>query len=285
MFATWIGGTTTAALCVVLAGVAFLPWICLLLVTLGARFSPRGVWVGVAYAVLLIIGVAFATDAQAVIDNPPLLIVPVALALGIAVVAMAITSSDVQHRAEAVIDPLTGMLNRNALATRVDELTQQSALSGQPVGMVVADIDKFKQVNDRLGHAVGDDALKGIAYVLRKHLRAFDLAYRIGGEEALILVPGAELGQCAELAETLREAIASETYQGGVSLTMSFGVSGSPQDTRFEYEQVFAAADATLYEAKWSGRNAVCRQDPPAQPTGSPSIARQIPRAQTNVAS
>jgi diguanylate cyclase (GGDEF)-like protein len=285
MFATWIGGTTTAALCVALAGVVFLPWICLLVITLGARFSPRGVWVGVAYAVVLIIGVAFATDAQAVIDDPPLLIVPVALALGIAVVGMAVTSSDVQHRAEAVIDPLTGMLNRNALATRVDELAQQSALSGQPVGMIVADVDNFKQVNDRLGHAAGDRALKDLAYVLRQHLRAFDLAYRIGGEEFLILVPGAEHGQCVKLAEILREAIAAETYEGGIKLTVSFGVSGSPRDLGFQYEHVFAAADAALYEAKDRGRNRVCLRDLPAQPAGSPSIARQIPRAQTNTAS
>jgi diguanylate cyclase (GGDEF)-like protein len=165
--------------------------------------------------------------------------------------------SDLEHRNEAVIDPLTSMLNRNALATRADELSQQSALTGEPVGVVIGDLDHFKRINDSRGHTVGDAVLRDVAYVIRKRLRAFDLAYRLGGEEFLILVPGADSRQASELAETLREAVASE-HVGGEQVTMSFGVSASERGHRFDYEAVFAKADEALYEAKRAGRDRVC---------------------------
>ena len=118
--------------------------------------------------------------------------------------------SDIQHRSDAVIDQLTGMLNRKALGVRALELAQQSEVTGEPVGVIVADLDHFKHVNDTRGHTVGDAVLKEVAYLLRKQLRAFDLAYRLGGEEFLILVPGSDIDHAAELAERLREAVRAE---------------------------------------------------------------------------
>ena len=124
--------------------------------------------------------------------NPVLLLAPVTLVACTAILSTALMHSDVHHRSENVIDPLTGMLNRKALTTRVTELEQQSLVSGEPIGIVVGDLDHFKEVNDNCGHVTGDAVLKEVAYEIRKELRAFDLAYRLGGEEFLVIVPGAD---------------------------------------------------------------------------------------------
>jgi diguanylate cyclase (GGDEF)-like protein len=265
MFAAWVGSEVMIALAVALTNgpeSATLAWLAIPVVTLSARFSSRGVALGVAIAVALTVAVAFSTHASEVLDNPPLVMAPVALIVAIAALSMALMKSDLHHRNASIIDPLTGLLNRKALGHRVAELTEQSRLSGEPVGMIVADIDHFKQHNDTLGHAAGDGMLKDVAYSFHKQLRAFDLAYRIGGEEFLILLPGGDAESCLELAGELREGIASQSFEQGTRLTMSFGVSASPPGTAFDYETVFAAADQALYEAKERGRNLVCQQRP-----------------------
>jgi diguanylate cyclase (GGDEF)-like protein len=261
MFGAWVCSGLTIALAVALSGgpgVSVLSWMAIPVMTLSSRFSMRGVVVGVIISIVLALVVAFAVDAHAVIANPVLLIVPVALILCVAVLSTPLMRSDIQHRSDAVIDQLTGMLNRKALATRVRELAQQSEVTGEPVGVIVGDIDHFKRINDTRGHTVGDVVLKEVAYVLRKQLRAFDLAYRLGGEEFVILLPGSDLGRSAELAERLREAVAADELGGGVSVTMSFGVGASEDKEIFDYASVFAEADAALYEAKRSGRDQVC---------------------------
>src|SRR4051812_38279521 len=228
MFGAWVGSEVMIAIAVALTGgpeVATLSWIAIPVVTLSARFSLRGVVIGVAIAIALLLAVAFGTDAGAVLDNPPLVTAPLALILAIAVLSTALMQSDMEHRGEAVIDSLTGMLNRKALTNRVGELAQQSEVTGEPVGMIFGDLDRFKDVNDSQGHAAGDAALTDVAYLLRKRLRAFDLAYRVGGEEFLILLPGADTPKCARIAEELRAAVASEPVGEGTMLTISFGVS------------------------------------------------------------
>ena len=118
--------------------------------------------------------------------------------------------------------------------------------------------------------------LKEVAYLLRKQLRAFDLAYRLGGEEFLILVPGSDIEHTAELAERLRER--SPPTRGG-------GIGGDdeprrrrlrPQGERFDYNAVFAEADAALYRAKRSGRNRVCIAERDEQ--AGPARARRARR-------
>ncbi len=146
------------------------------------------------------------------IDDPLIVTAPSAVILTIAALSVALMRSDLHHRGAAVIDPLTGMLNRKALSTRVEELAQQARISGQPIGLIMGDLDHFKAVNDSRGHASGDAVLKDIAYALRKHLRAFDLAYRIGGEEFLIVLPGAHAHHCAGVAEELRLRIEDSTF-------------------------------------------------------------------------
>jgi diguanylate cyclase (GGDEF)-like protein len=261
MFAAWIGSEITIAGAVSLEGgprVVALSWLAIPVITLSSRFSTRGVVAGVAIASGLVLVVAFGTAAHTVLNSPELVIAPLALVLCVAVLSTPLMHSDIQHRSDAVIDQLTGMLNRKALGARTHELAQQSEVTGEPIGVIIADLDRFKRVNDTRGHAVGDMVLKEVAYLLRKQLRAFDLAYRLGGEEFLILVPGSDIEHTAELAERLRERIAADPLGEGLAVTMSLGVGASAQGQRFDYNAVFAEADAALYRAKRSGRNRVC---------------------------
>jgi diguanylate cyclase (GGDEF)-like protein len=260
MFAAWATSQVIIAGSVALTGgprTTTMAWFAIPIVTLSARFSTRGIGIGVGVTLALLAAVAFGVDADAVIHNPPLLIAPAAAVIAVAILSTALMRSDREHRSEAVIDQLTGMLNRKALAPRANELAQQSQVSGEPIGLVLGDLDHFKRVNDTRGHACGDGVLKDVAYVLRKELRAFDLVYRLGGEEFLVLLPGADLAQSEDVAEMLREAVAREPL-GGEAMTMSFGVSASQHGDAFDYETVFAEADLALYEAKRGGRDRVC---------------------------
>jgi diguanylate cyclase (GGDEF)-like protein len=213
----------------------------------------RGVLVGVVLTIALLCALAFGLDAHGVLGAPVLIVAPLAEILCVAILCTPLMRSDIEHRSDAIIDQLTGMLNRKALSTRASELVEQSRLRSEPVGIIVADLDHFKSVNDNHGHAVGDAVLKDVAYLLRKQLRAFDLAYRMGGEEFVVLLPGLDLGQTLELAERLREAVSSNVVGDGLSVTMSLGAAASEPDETFDYEAVFARADAALYRAKQSG--------------------------------
>jgi diguanylate cyclase (GGDEF)-like protein len=177
------------------------------------------------------------------------------------VLSTALMRSDVDHRTEAVIDGLTGMLNRRALDQRLHELTAQARITSQPVAVISGDIDHFKRVNDEHGHATGDAVLVEVAYRLRKALRAFDLAYRVGGEEFLVILPGADVPAAAELAEQLRAVVAAEP-SAGLQITMSFGVAGSV-GSELERERLLEEADTALYEAKARGRDQVVAAEQP----------------------
>jgi diguanylate cyclase (GGDEF)-like protein len=263
MAATWTAAELAIAGSVALTGGPRSPavaWLVLPVVTLAARFNTRGVLAGAGIAALLIAATTLGVDPGYVLHHPPLLLFPLALLGGIALLSVALMRSDLQHRSAAVIDPLTSMLNRNALRTRLDELAHQAEIISRPIGVIVGDLDHFKEVNDIHGHAAGDAVLQDVAYTLRKHLRAFELAYRLGGEEFLVLLPGADIRRAGRIAEELRAAIAAAPH-GSLAVTMSFGVSAAPAGS-FDYEQVFAAADRALYGAKAAGRNCVrCEAD------------------------
>ena len=265
MFAAWIGSELTIAGAVSLEGgprVSALSWLAIPVITLSSRFSMRGVVAGVAIASALVVAVGFGVDASAVINSPELVTAPVVLVICVAVLSTPLMRSDIQHRSDAVIDQLTGMLNRNALKVRIQELTAQSAVTGEPIGVIVGDIDHFKDINDTHGHSVGDAVLKEVAYLMRKQLRAFDLAYRLGGEEFLILLPGSEITRADDLAERLRARVGVGTLAGGIQVTMSFGVAASERDEVFDYNAVFAKADTALYRAKSEGRDRVRLAEP-----------------------
>jgi diguanylate cyclase (GGDEF)-like protein len=154
-----------------------------------------------------------------------------------------------------VLDPLTGLLNRKALGARFEEIAQQAALTGAPICLIAGDLDHFKRVNDEYGHDRGDAVLKDAAYILRKHLRSFELIYRLGGEEFLIVLPGVGLIEGRAIAERVRGGL-EDARPGGLAVTMSLGVA-SANGEAVEFEPLFRAADAALYDAKRAGRNRV----------------------------
>jgi diguanylate cyclase (GGDEF)-like protein len=232
-----------------------LAWLVIPLVTLPARFNSRAVAVGVGVVSVLLVSTTFGVDTPYILGHPQSVIAPIGLLISVALLSSALMKSDLEHRSSSVIDPLTGMLNRNALQTRIAELTQQAAILGEPVALIVGDLDNFKAINDGHGHAAGDAVLKDVAYRMRKSLRAYDLAYRLGGEEFLIVLPGAGSAQAAEVAETLRRTIADAPI-AGLLVTISFGVSASDPGA-FVYEETFAEADLALYRSKQDGRNRV----------------------------
>jgi diguanylate cyclase (GGDEF)-like protein len=264
LFGSWVFSELVIAATILIAGLdsSLLPWLAIPVITLSARFSIRGVIAGVVVAVSLCVGVALLSDAAQVVDYPPIVIGSAAVIVAVGMLSTALMRSDFEHRDEAVIDQLTGMLNRHALTRRAVELEQQSQLTGEPVGIVLGDLDHFKAVNDALGHATGDAVLADVAYTIRKQLRAFDLAYRLGGEEFLVLIPGADSKRAAMLAERLRRAIAAQTFAGR-EVTMTFGVSATEDGEPFHYESHFERADAALYEAKRAGRDRVLAASAP----------------------
>jgi len=250
---------------VALTGAADSPalmWLALPAVTLGARFELRGVILGVAFLIGLMLLSTLALEPQNVLDRPDRLIFPIALVIATAIFSGATQASDREHRREAVLDPLTGLLNRSAMLNRFAEL-EQLAGHGEhaSLGLIVADLDHFKHVNDEHGHPVGDAVLKDVAYALRKALRAFDLVYRIGGEEFVVLLPGADLPHALEVGERLRAAVA-EQRTGDVAVTMSLGVTAA-RGGEVRFAELYGAADAALYQAKRSGRNRVCAAGAP----------------------
>jgi diguanylate cyclase (GGDEF)-like protein len=192
-----------------------------------------------------------------VLTRDPLALTLLLVALAaVHTVSTVLRDSDVEHRGASILDPLTGMLNRAALNNRTAEIEHQSHLTGEPVAVLVADLDHFKMVNDNHGHATGDDVLQEVAYRLRTELRAYDLAYRLGGEEFVILLLGGTPSATVATAEQLRESIAAKPI-AGLDITVSVGVASSAAGGAFVWDDVFARADAALYQAKADGRDRV----------------------------
>ncbi len=170
--------------------------------------------------------------------------------------ASSIGASATDHRGAAVVDQLTGMLNRVALEARVAELSHQAATTGGQVALIIADLDHFKSVNDEHGHSVGDAVLRDVAYRLRSDLRAFESAYRIGGEEFVVLLAGTDASTAGMVAERLRVSVRDQPA-AGIDVTMSFGVAATEPGQAFEYGTIFERADMSLYAAKDNGRDQV----------------------------
>ena len=169
----------------------------------------------------------------------------------------ALVESDRAHRRRSTLDPLTGLFNRNALEQRLAELDGQpsSEKDGLSHALLLCDLDHFKRVNDQLGHAAGDTVLQDVAYTMRSVLRAGDSIYRIGGEEILVVLPGASKKDAVAVAERLRKAV-RERRPVGVEVTISIGAAVSGSDV-VDTDDLVARADAALYLAKANGRNTV----------------------------
>ena len=232
-----------------------LPWMILPVATSAARFRPQVVIVGAGITAVVMLGVCAAVDLQAVVQDPTRLISTVTLLIAITAIMSALMEGELEHRDRAVLDPLTGLLNRASLDSRVLEIEEQAHLTGGAVSVIILDLDGFKRVNDTYGHERGDKVLRDAAYEIRKSLRSFELVYRIGGEEFLVLLPGVDLPDALDIAERVLHSV-EETRPGDLHLTISAGVaSDSGGDIR--YDALFRGADAALLEAKRAGRNRV----------------------------
>ena len=162
----------------------------------------------------------------------------------------------------AMLDPLTGAGNRRHLARRVDIECAALRRHGGALALVAFDIDHFKQVNDRYGHAAGDRALCHTVQTIRQAMRAGDFLARVGGEEFVVLLPGQDLPSAAAVAERMRAALAAAPValdSQWLPLTASFGV--AMLDPEAGFEAALARADAALYGAKREGRNRVVLSD------------------------
>jgi diguanylate cyclase (GGDEF)-like protein len=232
-----------------------LPWLVLPGAMVAARFRPHVVAVGIVLTVVLILAATLGIDPGATIANPVPVIATLALLAVVISIVLALQAAELHHRDEAILDPLTGLLNRHALLPRFTEISHQARLTHQPVCLLLCDVDTFKEINDRHGHDRGDAVLRDVAYELRKRLRSFELAYRLGGEEFLIVLPGVTELEGQDIAERLRTAI-EQTRPTGIPITISIGLSAASGE-EVVYETLFKAADLALYGAKRTGRNRV----------------------------
>ncbi|MFA7293233.1 MAG: diguanylate cyclase [Rhodocyclaceae bacterium] len=164
---------------------------------------------------------------------------------------------EVQHelvKEMALRDRLTSLHNRHHLAAEMPKLMAEAERKASPLSLMVADIDHFKKINDTQGHSRGDEVLIAVADILRGVCRGQQLLVRYGGEEFVLVLPGATTLQAGLGAELLRERI-EKASPAGVAVTASFGITTlRPGDT---FDQLFSRADAALYEAKRAGRNQV----------------------------
>jgi diguanylate cyclase (GGDEF)-like protein len=160
---------------------------------------------------------------------------------------------------QALVDSLTGLANRRNLEDTLRSELARAARFNDVVCVVLADLDDFKQINDRYGHPVGDEVLKEFAQTLRKTVRETDVAARWGGEEFALVLPGTDAAGGARLAERARAMLSEQTVRApdGTELhvTASFGVAAFPQAR--ELDELLAAADLALYAAKHDGKNRV----------------------------
>ena len=163
-------------------------------------------------------------------------------------------------------DELTGLLNRRAFLSRLEEAKGLVKRHKRPVVVALADVDQFKEINDSYGHEAGDRALRSVATVLRSKLRSENAVGRLGGDEFGLLFPEADLGQAQLAAEQVRSAIAETPVVVGDAsvrrLTLSIGLAAArPSDEPIQ--DAMKRADRALYSAKGAGRNriVVCEED------------------------
>jgi diguanylate cyclase (GGDEF)-like protein len=231
-----------------------LPWLVFPAAFSAARFRGSVTLVFVGLAVAMMLTATAGVDLDGFLTHPAPVLIAAVLLVGVSACVHTLNAAEAEQREGAGLDHLTGLLNRTSLQLRFDELVQQASLFGEPVSVILLDLDHFKAINDEHGHARGDAVLREVGYTLRRQLRSFELVYRVGGEEMLVLLPGTALLSAAGVAERLRRAIIA-ARPGGLDVTASFGVAEAEEDATLE--QTFDAADGALYAAKAGGRDCV----------------------------
>ncbi len=224
---------------------------------IGYFFKPRGmtallVLIAVVYAAMLAV---IGTHGSTAFSR---WIVTVSVVSG-AAVAMNVLRRSIDRllerlREAARTDSLTMLLNRRGFDERFELELERSRRTGDPVGLLVGDLDRFKELNDRQGHPAGDMALALVGQTLALGCRKIDTIARIGGEEFAILLPATDCAGAQEAAERLRGEIAEVVDASGQELTISFGVAEFPMHGQIRHD-LMHAADEALYAAKALGRD------------------------------
>ncbi|HJP13604.1 MAG: GGDEF domain-containing protein [Nitrospinota bacterium] len=165
-----------------------------------------------------------------------------------------------QLHAVQYTDPLTGLLNRRGFEDSGARELSRTARTGQTMGFVILDIDKFKNINDTYGHPAGDDVLRELAQILREQTRTLDHVFRFGGEEFGVVLPHTPPEEMIHVCERIRTKVeethfASMPKAGAVMISMGALSVGS--EKRPKLENVYPVADELLYRAKQEGRNRV----------------------------
>jgi len=164
---------------------------------------------------------------------------------------------------QAVTDELTGLYNHRRFQEAMESEVERAKRFGQEMGLVMLDIDDFKQVNDTYGHQQGDFVLAEVARILRESSREIDAPARYGGEELAVVLPQTDLEGAYNLAERVRAGVEGLILplpdgKGTLKVTASLGVASLPHSAT-EPRALLAKADAALYEAKRTGKNKVIR--------------------------
>jgi diguanylate cyclase (GGDEF)-like protein len=155
----------------------------------------------------------------------------------------------------SIVDPLTGAFNRRHMDEQLAEAAERGRRTGAGASIVMLDIDRFKAINDRLGHAAGDQVLRDLSRVVRERARRLDALFRMGGEEFLLLLPDTHAADATMVAEWLRRHIAAHCRAGDERVTVSLGVAERRADE--DVDAWLRRTDAALYRAKHSGRDCV----------------------------
>lgn len=178
-----------------------------------------------------------------------------------------ISSLHEQLREQALCDPLTGLYNRRYLDEFFERELARVQRENLPLAVALIDLDHFKRLNDECGHLVGDDVLKAVAQHLLDNLRSTDAVFRIGGEEFLLILPGADPDEASARLQSICSQLAAReiaTRGGDQRVTLSAGLAYWPQQGQ-ALDELLHAADAALYQAKRTGRNRVCSLDESAR--------------------